>query len=87
MLALTGAMADGDLQRARKAQFAMRELNSVLFVEANPIPVKAACAALGWIGSELRLPLLPLAGESLQSLRQAMANFEFEGQRLELAES
>ncbi|NWF36205.1 4-hydroxy-tetrahydrodipicolinate synthase [Mariprofundus sp. KV] len=87
MLALTRAMADGDLQRARKAQFAMRELNRVLFIEANPIPVKAACAALGWMGSELRLPLLPLAGESLQALHCAMADFEFEGQRLELAES
>jgi len=59
----------------------------MLFVEANPIPVKAACTMLGWMGSELRLPLLPLAGESLAGLRQAMENFEFEGQRLELAAS
>ena len=87
MLALTEAMAKGDLERAHRAQFAMRELNSVLFVESNPIPVKAACAALGWTGSELRLPLLPLQGESLNQLRQSMARFEFEGERLELAES
>jgi len=87
MLTLTRAISSGDLQRARRAQFAMAELNKMLFVEANPIPVKAACTMLGWMSSELRLPLLPLAGESLAGLRQAMESFEFEGQRLELAAS
>jgi len=42
---------------------------------------------VGGRASGRRLPLLPLAGESLQALHCAMADFEFEGQRLELAES
>ncbi len=78
MTALTNAMAAGDLATARAAQFAMRGLNQMLFVEANPIPVKAACYLLGWMRNELRLPLLPLSGDALQSLRQAMLDFSFE---------
>jgi len=91
MLALTDAMRAGDLQVARRAQFAMRGLNKMLFVQANPIPVKAACHLLGWMPDELRLPLLPLAGESLQGLRHVMLDFEYEqdgvSTRLELADN
>lgn len=78
MLTLTDAMAAGDFATARKAQFAMRDLNKVLFVEANPIPVKAACHLLGWMRNELRLPLLPLAGAMLDELRQRMTDFSLQ---------
>jgi len=78
MLALTDAMRAGDADTARTAQFAMRDLNRMLFVQANPIPVKAACHLLGWMANELRLPLLPLSGEPLAGLRQAMQTFSFE---------
>ena len=87
MLALTDGMRAGDLDRARRAQFAMAELNRMLFVQSNPIPVKAACAALGWMGAEMRLPLLPLDGAHLNGLIQTMRSFEFEGERLEFAEN
>ncbi|MFQ5518981.1 MAG: 4-hydroxy-tetrahydrodipicolinate synthase [Mariprofundus sp.] len=75
MTSLTDAMRAGDLETARQAQFAMREINQMLFVQANPIPVKAACHMLGWISDELRLPLLPLSGAPLQMLRDAMQVF------------
>jgi len=78
MIALTDAMRAGDLDAARSAQFCMRTLNQKLFVQANPIPVKAACHVLGWMQNELRLPLLPLAGEALEGLRRAMLGFECE---------
>jgi len=76
MRVLTEAMRMGDWDAARQAQFAMRQLNHVLFVEANPIPVKAACHLLGWCRHELRLPLLSLDGELLQQLRQTMQGFK-----------
>ena len=76
MKVLTEAMRAGDWDTARQAQFAMRQLNHMLFVEANPIPVKAACHMLGWCGDELRLPLLPLEGTLLQDLRQCMMAFD-----------
>jgi 4-hydroxy-tetrahydrodipicolinate synthase len=91
MLALTHAMRIGDLNTARSAQFAMCGLNQMLFVQANPIPVKAACHLLGWMKDELRLPLLPLDGKPLDALRQTMMDFDFELdgviERLELADS
>jgi len=80
MTSLTAAMRAGDLDGARCAQFAMRKINQMLFVEANPVPVKAACHLLGWCENELRLPLLPLAGEWLQPLRQTMQVFEAESE-------
>ena len=91
MLALTHAMHTGDLNTARSAQLAMRRLNQMLFVQANPIPVKAACHLLGWMKNELRLPLLPLDGKPLDTLRQSMMDFDCEldgvTERLELADS
>jgi len=90
MVALTDAMQGGDLDTARAAQFAMHRLNKMLFVQANPIPVKAACALLGWMAADLRLPLLALEGEDLEGLRQAMQDFVYalpDGtDRLELAD-
>ncbi|MDQ6998072.1 MAG: 4-hydroxy-tetrahydrodipicolinate synthase [Mariprofundus sp.] len=78
MKSLTEAMRAGDWDAARRAQFAMRELNQMLFVEANPIPVKAACHLLGWCENELRLPLLPLGNHSLQELSRSMQRFGVE---------
>lgn len=75
MLALTNAMDDGDLLLARKIQFSLRALNQSMFTHANPIPVKAACATLGWMKPELRLPLTPLDDEALVRLQDVMTNF------------
>jgi 4-hydroxy-tetrahydrodipicolinate synthase len=65
-------MRRNDIATARNAQFAMRELNRVLFVQSNPIPVKAACHLLGWMSSEHRLPLVPMSGEPLEKLRSTI---------------
>lgn len=47
-------------------------LHEVLFVEANPIPVKWALAEMGLIPPGLRLPLTPLAPRYHDSVRQAL---------------
>ncbi|OIO69947.1 MAG: 4-hydroxy-tetrahydrodipicolinate synthase [Zetaproteobacteria bacterium CG1_02_53_45] len=85
MQVLTTAMRNGDLNSAREAQFAMAELNQVMFMQSNPIPVKAACAALGWMNNELRLPLLPMQGEVASLLFDVMRSFR--GEKLELADN
>jgi len=76
MKTLTDAMRSGDIAAAKAAQFAMRELNRVLFIQSNPIPVKAACHLLGWMSGEHRLPLVPMSGEPLEQLRDVMQNME-----------
>ncbi|MDX8412511.1 MAG: 4-hydroxy-tetrahydrodipicolinate synthase [Mariprofundales bacterium] len=75
MRTLTQAMADDDLATARTMQMALVELNRAMFIRSNPIPVKAACAQLGWIGEEIRLPLTPLDSDGADELRMAMAGF------------
>jgi len=62
----------GDLARARELNNLLLPLHSKLFVEANPIPVKWACAELGLIGRGLRLPLTPLSAAHHDTVREAM---------------
>lgn len=62
----------GDLVRARELNNLLLPLHSKLFVEANPIPVKWACAKLGLIGGGLRLPLTSLSAAHHDILREAM---------------
>ena len=66
------AAFDGNLTRARELNNALLPLHSKLFVEANPIPVKWACAELGLIPSGLRLPLTPLSAGLHDTVRDAM---------------
>ena len=66
------AAFEGNLARARELNNALLPLHSKLFVEANPIPVKWACAELGLIPSGLRLPLTPLSAGLHDTLREAM---------------
>ena len=66
------AAREGNLARARELNNALLPLHSKLFVEANPIPVKWACAELGRIPSGLRLPLTPLSAGLHDTVRDAM---------------
>ena len=81
MLRLTNAAAAGDWNEARKAQLAMRELNRVMFVQSNPIPVKAACAMMGWIGAEVRLPLTVLPDDLCAELHASLTAFGLKPER------
>lgn len=51
---------DGDVATARRLQLSLLALIDALFCEVNPIPVKAACAAMGFGANTLRLPLTPM---------------------------
>lgn len=51
----------GDMKRAQELQLGLLPLINALFCEVNPIPVKAACAAMGFGGNYLRLPLTPMS--------------------------
>ena len=48
---------EGNIEAARKAQLDLIPLINALFCEVNPIPVKAAMAAMGYCEDYLRLPL------------------------------
>ena len=51
---------DGDVKEAAALQLKLLPLVDALFCEVNPIPVKAAMAAMGYCENYLRLPLTPM---------------------------
>ena len=51
---------NGDIAGSAKMQCEYLELINALFCEVNPIPVKAAMAAMGYGTNTLRLPLTPM---------------------------
>lgn len=62
----------GDCKGAMALQCQYHALISALFCEVNPIPVKAAMAALGFCENYLRLPLTPMEDEDRPRLLAAM---------------
>lgn len=62
----------GDVAGSAALQRELLPLINALFCEVNPIPVKAAMAAMGWCGGALRSPLYPLEGEHLGRLMALM---------------
>jgi 4-hydroxy-tetrahydrodipicolinate synthase len=69
MAGMWDAAAAGDWKRARDIHYKLLPLGEGLFVEANPIPVKAALAMMGRIAEEIRPPLYPLAAQHRDKLR------------------
>lgn len=63
---------DGDTAGALKMQLDYLPLIDALFCEVNPIPVKAACAAMGWCENYLRLPLTPMEADHEATLLSLM---------------
>jgi 4-hydroxy-tetrahydrodipicolinate synthase len=66
------AFAAGQSRAALKFHQKYYPLFKDLFVETNPIPVKAALAMLGLITEEYRLPLSKMNAANRQTLRQTM---------------
>ncbi len=62
----------GDVAGARELQLKYLDLVDALFCEVNPIPAKAACAAMGWCEDYLRLPLTPMEDANKQKLLSLM---------------
>ncbi|MGZ3773729.1 MAG: 4-hydroxy-tetrahydrodipicolinate synthase [Pseudobdellovibrionaceae bacterium] len=66
-------VADNQIEKARVDIKKYMNLINLLFVEANPIPVKKALQLMGVIESaELRLPLVELSPEHTENLKMEM---------------
>jgi 4-hydroxy-tetrahydrodipicolinate synthase len=63
----------GDRQRAMALQFQLLPLHKLLFVEANPIPVKWAMARMKLCGGALRLPMTPLTAGNEAAVEGALS--------------
>lgn len=73
--ALCAAALKGDHKKAAALHLRLFPLVKALFVETNPIPVKAAMAMMGLCRPDLRLPLTTLSADARAGLRKALKNF------------
>jgi 4-hydroxy-tetrahydrodipicolinate synthase len=62
----------GDVGGAREVHMRLLAWMRAAFIEANPIPVKAALAMIGKMENVLRLPLVPLAAGKTGVVREAL---------------
>lgn len=67
----------GNYDEARKLNETLYPINSVLFCEANPIPIKAAMYIAGLIDTlEYRLPLVAPSKENMKKIEEVMKNYD-----------
>jgi 4-hydroxy-tetrahydrodipicolinate synthase len=76
MAAMWDAAAAGNWGKARELHYKLFPLSEGLFIEANPIPVKAALAMMGKIADEIRPPLYPMAGAGREKVRKILADLK-----------
>jgi len=62
----------GDVKRASQLHARFYPLFKDLFIETNPIPVKAALAMMGLVAEEYRLPLVPMAAANREKLAKTL---------------
>ncbi len=66
---------DGDLEGSCELQLKMKPLIDSLFIEVNPIPVKAAMNLMGFNMGKVRLPLVDMSEDNLEILKTRMKEY------------
>jgi 4-hydroxy-tetrahydrodipicolinate synthase len=66
---------ENNADEAKRIHLKLFPLCKALFVETNPIPIKAAMDLLGMAAGEPRLPLLPPAPENLEFIRKSLKDY------------
>lgn len=69
---MCAAALQGDAETARRLSEELSALNSELFIESNPIPVKWALQEMGMMQEGQRLPLTALDPQYHETVRQAL---------------
>ena len=72
MRQMIGAARGGNLEEARTMHYELLPLFKGLFLETNPIPVKACLAQMGLIEAVWRLPLCPPSDATAKMLRDIL---------------
>jgi 4-hydroxy-tetrahydrodipicolinate synthase len=66
----------GQYDRARAIHYKLEPLNTAMFIETNPIPVKTALAMMGKIHEEFRLPLCEMYPANKDRLRKFLVDLK-----------
>ena len=72
---MVASYLEGDTAKALKLQLEAIDLVDALFIEVNPIPVKAAMNMLGYKAGGLRMPLYEISDGNKEILRKAMVDY------------
>jgi 4-hydroxy-tetrahydrodipicolinate synthase len=63
------------VDKAKALHYELLNLNDIMFIETNPIPVKAALALMGRIENEFRPPLCAPTEEHLSQLKTVLETY------------
>lgn len=74
---LSHACLEGRFEQARELNRRLTPVFKVMFIESNPVPVKAALAISGLIEEVYRLPMVPLSQPSRARLIQVLEDAGF----------
>ncbi len=69
---LTHTALKGDWDRARKLHYELLPLFKAIFLETNPIPIKATMALIGYVEEVYRLPMCPMSAENRKALIEVL---------------
>ncbi len=72
---LMNAWSAGDILKARALHSELLEINNMLFIETNPIPVKTALALMGMVREEFKLPLCPMSEGPRKKLEDTLKKY------------
>ncbi|MBI2653848.1 4-hydroxy-tetrahydrodipicolinate synthase [Candidatus Woesearchaeota archaeon] len=67
---------DGDLESAKRLHYHLLPLFKGIFIETNPIPIKAAVAMKGMIKEAYRLPMCEMKPENKEKLRNILKSLK-----------
>jgi 4-hydroxy-tetrahydrodipicolinate synthase len=73
--ALLTAVGENRWDDARQIHYSLLDINNVMFIESNPVPVKTALELMGKCNGHPRLPLVPMQPENLAALRRVLVNY------------
>ncbi|MFH1753812.1 MAG: 4-hydroxy-tetrahydrodipicolinate synthase [Candidatus Omnitrophota bacterium] len=69
---LVSLYASGETEEARKVHIGLTPLFKAMFIETNPMPVKAAMGLMKLITPEWRLPLCPPKADTVERLKKVL---------------
>jgi len=70
--AMVAAVNAGDWTDARKLHLQLLDLHQTMFIDSNPVPAKTTLGLMGKIDPEVRLPLVPMKGATLETLKAVL---------------
>jgi 4-hydroxy-tetrahydrodipicolinate synthase len=75
MSAMVDAFEAGNLAKSKALHHKMIPLIDSLFIETNPVPVKAALGMMGKISYEVRAPLCKMSDTNYDKLKKVMIQY------------